>query len=93
MFVTLGPLKVLEPFAWRTPDRDDAAIRQVAVRAFVIASAGSILGSRCATIVQHGEPGVRRRQCPLLSGWAGGFLGGGRARVSVTGSHPPPSAL
>ena len=44
-FVTLGPLKVIGPFAHRTQDRDESAIRQIAVRAFVLATAAVIAGS------------------------------------------------
>jgi multiple antibiotic resistance protein len=47
-FVTLGPLKILGPFALRTRGLDDAATRRIAGRAFIIATiavvAGSLLG-------------------------------------------------
>ena len=36
-FVTLGPLKILGPWVQRTRDLDEAAVRKVAVWAFVIA--------------------------------------------------------
>jgi multiple antibiotic resistance protein len=48
-FVMLGPLRVLGPFAQRTRDRDEATTRQIAVRAFAVATiaavAGGLLGS------------------------------------------------
>ena len=48
LFVTLGPLKILGPFAQMTRDVDDATMRKIAVRAFVIALvavlAGGVLG-------------------------------------------------
>jgi multiple antibiotic resistance protein len=44
-FVTLGPLKVLAPFAQRTRALNDAAVREIAVRAFVIATIAIVLGS------------------------------------------------
>jgi multiple antibiotic resistance protein len=44
-FVTLGPLKILGPFAHRTRDLDDAAMRKVAIWAFVIATVAVIVGS------------------------------------------------
>jgi multiple antibiotic resistance protein len=44
-FVTLGPLKVIGPFAHRTQDRDQAAIRQIATRAFLVATVAVIVGS------------------------------------------------
>jgi multiple antibiotic resistance protein len=44
-FVTLGPLKILGPFAQRTHDLDTAAIRAVAVRAFTIATIAIVVGS------------------------------------------------
>ena len=43
-FVTLGPLKVLGPFAQRTHGLDDATVRQIALRAFLIGTAGIIAG-------------------------------------------------
>jgi multiple antibiotic resistance protein len=51
-FVTLGPLKLLGPFAHRTHDLDETALRRVAVRAFLIATvavvAGSLIGKSLA---------------------------------------------
>lgn len=51
-FVTLGPLKVLGPFAQRTQGIDDATARSIALRAFAIATvaivAGSYVGARLA---------------------------------------------
>ena len=44
-FVTLGPLKILGPFAQRTHGLDDAAVRAIAVRAFVIATIAIVVGS------------------------------------------------
>jgi len=43
-FVTLGPLKVLGPFAQRTRDLSAAMVQQVAVRAFLIATAAIVVG-------------------------------------------------
>ena len=43
-FVTLGPLKVLGPFAQRTRDLPAAMVQQVAVRAFLIATAAIVVG-------------------------------------------------
>ena len=44
-FVTLGPLKVLGPFAQRTQGLDDASVRRIAVWAFVIATIAIVVGS------------------------------------------------
>jgi len=44
-FVTLGPLKILGPFAHRTSELDDATMRKVAVWAFVIATVAVVVGS------------------------------------------------
>jgi small neutral amino acid transporter SnatA (MarC family) len=48
-FITLGPLKILGPFVQRTHGLDDATVRQIAVRAFLMATisavAGGFLGS------------------------------------------------
>lgn len=45
LFVTLGPLKVIGPFAHRTQDRGDVAIRQIALWAFLLATMAVIVGS------------------------------------------------
>ena len=44
-FVTLGPLKILGPFAQRTRDLDDATMRKVALWAFLIATIAIVVGS------------------------------------------------
>ncbi len=44
-FVTLGPLKVLGPFAQRTKDLDDAMVRQIAWRAFAVATIAIVAGA------------------------------------------------
>jgi multiple antibiotic resistance protein len=44
-FVTLGPLKILGPFAQRTRDLDAAEMRKVALIAFAMATAAVVLGS------------------------------------------------
>lgn len=43
-FITLGPLKMLGPFAQRTHGLDDALVRKIAVRAFLIATVSAIAG-------------------------------------------------
>jgi multiple antibiotic resistance protein len=43
-FVTLGPLKLLGPFVQRTRGVDEAALRRIAVRVFVIATIAMIGG-------------------------------------------------
>jgi len=44
-FVTLGPLKVLGPFAQRTKELDDAMVRQIAWRAFLVATIAIVAGA------------------------------------------------
>jgi len=44
LFVTMGPLKLLGPFAQRTRDLDVAALRGVAVRVFVLAVIAVLVG-------------------------------------------------
>ena len=44
-FVTLGPLKVLGPFAHRTHDLDDVTVRKIAFRAFIFATLAIIVGA------------------------------------------------
>lgn len=43
-FVTLGPLKVLGPFAQRTHGLDDATVRRIAFTAFLFGTIGIIIG-------------------------------------------------
>ena len=43
-FITLGPLKILGPFVQRTHGLDDARVRQIAVRAFLLATMSAIAG-------------------------------------------------
>jgi multiple antibiotic resistance protein len=43
-FVTLGPLKILGPFAQRTHALDDTLVRRIAMRAFVIATIAAVAG-------------------------------------------------
>jgi small neutral amino acid transporter SnatA (MarC family) len=43
-FITLGPLKILGPFAQLTRETDEATMRQVAVRAFVLAVIAVVAG-------------------------------------------------
>jgi len=49
-FITLGPIKILGPFARQTHGLDDAVVRQIALRAFLMATisaiAGGFLGAR-----------------------------------------------
>ena len=45
LFVMLGPLKLLGPFVQRTRGLDDAMVRHIAFPAFVIATAGIVVGS------------------------------------------------
>jgi multiple antibiotic resistance protein len=43
-FITIGPLKLLGPFVQRTHGLDDATVRQIAVRAFLMATIAAIAG-------------------------------------------------
>jgi multiple antibiotic resistance protein len=44
-FVTLGPLKVLGPFAQLTRETNEASMKQIAVRAFVLAVVAVVAGA------------------------------------------------
>jgi len=43
-FITIGPLKLIGPFVQRTHGLDDAAVRQIARRAFLMATIAAIAG-------------------------------------------------
>jgi multiple antibiotic resistance protein len=51
LFITLGPLKILGPFAQRTHDLDDAAVRKIAVWAFVLATVAAVAGGAIGRIL------------------------------------------
>ncbi len=51
LFITLGPLKMLGPFAQRTHDLDDAAVRRIAVWAFVLATVAAVAGGAIGRIL------------------------------------------
>ena len=44
LFVTLGPVKILGPFAQLTRDADEAKVKQIAVRAFALALVAVVAG-------------------------------------------------
>jgi multiple antibiotic resistance protein len=44
LFVTLGPVKILGPFAQLTRDADEAKVKQIAVRAFPLAVVAVVAG-------------------------------------------------
>ena len=44
LFVTLGPIKIVGPFAQLTRDADESRMKQIAVRAFVIAVIAVVVG-------------------------------------------------
>ena len=50
-FVMLGPLKVLAPFAHRTQGLSDATVRQIAWRAFLIATTAVLGGGLLGTMM------------------------------------------
>ena len=49
LFVTLGPFKLLGPFAQQTRDLSPSALRGIAVRAFVIGLAAVVIGGALGT--------------------------------------------
>ena len=52
-FVTLGPLKLLGPFAQMTHELDDTTIRKIALRAFALALIGVLAGSFIGQALAH----------------------------------------
>ena len=51
-FITLGPLKMLGPFVQRTHGLDDALVRKIAVRAFLIATVSAIAGGFLGAVLR-----------------------------------------
>ena len=61
LFVTLGPIKIVGPFAQLTRDVDEAQMKQTAVRAFVLAVVvGGFLGKTAVENWQISVPGCAR---------------------------------
>ena len=50
-FITLGPLKVLGPFAQLTRETDEATMRKIAVRAFVLAVIAVVAGGLAGRVL------------------------------------------
>ena len=44
LFITLGPLKIVGPFVQLTREADDATMKKIAVRAFVLALIAVVVG-------------------------------------------------
>ena len=44
LFVTLGPLKIVGPFAYLTHEADEPRTRRIAVRSFLIAVVAAVVG-------------------------------------------------
>ncbi|MDM0076632.1 MarC family protein [Variovorax sp. J2P1-59] len=90
MFVMLGPLKVIGPFAKLTHEMDDAARKKIAVRAFVIALvaviAGALVGRALLQSWSISPPAL------LLAGGAIFFVVGMRVVLEQysPASTPPP---
>jgi len=51
LFITLGPIKILGPFAQLTRDVDEAKMKQIAVRAFVLAVIAVVVGGFAGRIL------------------------------------------
>lgn len=51
LFVTLGPMNVIKLFAWLSKDADPAFQRQLAVRAFLIATVALVLSAFVGTLL------------------------------------------
>ena len=52
-FVTLGPLKLLGPFVQQTRELEPAALRAIALRAFVLGSVAAVVGGYVGMLLAH----------------------------------------
>ncbi len=66
-FITLGPLKILGPFSQLTRETDEATMRKIAVRAFVLAVIAVVVGGLAGRALL-GSGASRRRRCCLRAG-------------------------
>jgi multiple antibiotic resistance protein len=90
LFVTLGPMKIIGPFARLTHDLDESALRKVAVRTFVIALLAAIAGAAIGRMLLQSwnisPPAL------LLAGGAIFFVVGMRVVLEQYEPAPPPPA-
>jgi multiple antibiotic resistance protein len=91
-FIMLGPLKVLGPFAQLTREADDATMRKIAVRAFVLALIAVVAGGFAGRALLENW-GISSSTMLLAGGIIFALVGLSLVLEQYQPAHPPPPPL
>ena len=91
-FITLGPLKILGPFARLTRDTDEATMRKIAVRAFVLAVIAVVVGGLAGRVLLN-YWGISSSAMLLSGGIIFALVGLSVVLEQYQPVHPAPSPL
>ena len=91
-FITLGPLKVLGPFAQLTRDMDEATMRKIAVRAFVLALIAVVVGGFAGQVLLESW-GISSSSMLLAGGIIFALVGLSLVLEQYQPVHPTPAPL
>jgi len=91
-FITLGPLKILGPFAQLTKETDEATMRQIAVRAFVLAVIAVVSGGLAGRALL-GYWGISSSAMLLAGGVIFALVGLSLVLQQYQPMHPAPPPL
>jgi len=91
-FITLGPLKILGPFAQLTRETDEATMRQIAVRAFVLAVIAVVSGGLAGRALL-GYWGISSSSMLLAGGVIFALVGLSLVLEQYQPTHPVPPPL
>ena len=91
-FITLGPLKILGPFTQFTHETDEATMRKIAVRAFVIAVIAVVAGGFAGRLLLENW-GISSSAMLLAGGIIFALVGLNLVLQQYQPTHPAPSPL
>ena len=91
-FITLGPLKILGPFAQLTRETDEATMRKIAVRAFVIAVIAVVAGGFAGRVLLENW-GISASAMLLSGGIIFALVGLTLVLQQYQPAHPAPPPL
>ncbi len=91
-FITLGPLKILGPFAQLTREADEATMRRIAVRAFVLAVIAVVSGGLAGRALL-GYWGISSSAMLLAGGVIFALVGLSLVLEQYQPTHPVPPPL
>jgi small neutral amino acid transporter SnatA (MarC family) len=91
-FITLGPLKILGPFAQLTKEADEATMRKIAVRAFVLAVIAVVAGGFAGRVLLENW-GISASAMLLAGGIIFALVGLNLVLQQYQPAHPAPPPL